>query len=279
MVDMHASLSINRQCKILCISRSSYYYKSIPESALNLEWMNIIDGLYLKYPFYGSRKMYYHLRQRGHMISRKRVQRLMRQMGIMAIYQKPSLSKPNVGHKIYPYLLRQLNIDHSNQVWCSDITYIPTKYGFMYLVAVADWYSRKILSWRLSNTLDTQFCLEALQEALDIYGSPEIFNTDQGSQFTSQDFTEALKAANIKISMDGKGRWIDNVFIERIWRSLKYECIYLCEFETVRQAKQGIENYFDFYNTIRPHETFGGQTPDYIYTQGQSVKRTQQLAA
>lgn len=279
MVDRHASLSIHKQCKILCINRSSYYYESIPESALNLELMGIIDGLYLKYPFYGSRKMYYHVRRLGHIISRKRVQRLMRQMGIMAIYQKPNLSQPNIGHKIYPYLLRHLNIDHSNQVWCSDITYIPTKYGFMYLVAIADWYSRKVLSWRLSNTLDTQFCVEALQEALDTYGYPEIFNTDQGSQFTSQNFTDVLKAADIKISMDGKGRWIDNVFIERIWRSLKYECIYLCEFETAIQAKQDIENYFDFYNTIRPHKTFDGQTPDYIYNQGQSVKCTHKLAA
>lgn len=252
MVDTQACLSIKKQCKILCLNRSSYYYKSVPESALNLKLINIIDELYLKYPFYGSRKMYYHLRQRGHIASRKRIQRLMRQMGIMAIYQKPNLSKPSVNHKIYPYLLRHLNIDHSNQVWCSDITYIPTKCGLMYLVAVADWYSRKILAWRVSNTLDTQFCLEALQEALDIYGYPEIFNTDQGSQFTSQSFTDALKAVNIKISMDGKGRWIDNVFIERIWRSLKYECVYLCEFETVMQAKQGIENYFNFYNTVRP---------------------------
>lgn len=279
MVDPLSPLSIHQQCKILVINRSSYYYKSKGESAFNLELMKLIDQLYLRYPFYGSRQMRYHLRQYGHFVSRKRLQRLMRKMGIVAIYQKPNTSKKNIEHKIYPYLLRDLTIHKVNQVWCADISYIPMRSGFVYLVAIMDWYSRKVLSWRLSNTLDTLFCIEALQEALEIYGCPEIFNTDQGAQFTSQSFTEELNKFNIKISMDGKGCWMDNVFIERLWRSLKYECIYLSEFESVKEAKQAIENWFNFYNNNRPHSTFNGQTPEDVYNAGDEVIRIQKLAA
>jgi len=279
MVNNNNSLSISKQCQLLGINRSSYYYQYVTENSFNTELMRLIDQLYLQYPFYGSRQMRCHLKQQGYTLSRKRIQRLMRKMGIMAIYQKPNISKPNLENKIYPYLLRNLTIDYPNYVWCADITYIPTKYGFVYLVAIMDWYSRKVLSWRLSNTLDTQFCTQALQEAFDIFGKPLIFNTDQGSQFTSNDFTILLKVNDIKISMDGKRRWMDNVFIERLWRSLKYECVYLLEFETVLQAKQHIANWFTFYNQNRPHSTFNGQTPNYVYNIHKNVKNTQQLAA
>ena len=211
--------------------------------------------------------MMQHLRNKGHIVSRKRVRRLMRKMGIMAIYQKPKTSLRNKDHKIYPYLLRNLTIDRANQVWCSDITYIPIKRGFMYLVAIKDWYSRKVLSWRLSNTMDTSFCIEALNDAIANYGIPEIFNTDQGSQYTSNEFTDILNNYNIKISMDGKGRWVDNVFIERVWKSLKYECIYLYEFENVVELKSKIDEWFNFYNKIRPHSVFNGKNPEQVYNE------------
>lgn len=279
MVEPLSSLSIHQQCKILSINRSNYYYKSKGESAFNLELMKLIDQLYLRYPFYGSRQMRYHLRKQGYFVSRKRLQRLMRKMGIVAIYQKPHTSKQNVEHKIYPYLLRNLTIHKANQVWCADISYIPMRHGFIYLVAIMDWYSRKVLSWRLSNTLDTLFCIEALQEALDIYSCPEIFNTDRGAQFTSQSFTEELSNLNIKISMDGKGCWMDNVFIERLWRSLKYECIYLLEFDSAREAKEAIRNWFNFYNNNRPHSAFNGQTPRDVYNAEYKVIKIQKLAA
>jgi putative transposase len=259
-------LSIIRQCNLLGVNRSSYYYNPALETDYNLSLMKIIDQEYLKYPFYGSRQMKRHLGRMGYYISRHRVLRLMRKMGIMAIYQKPKTTNRDTSHKIYPYLLRGLNIKKPNQVWCTDITYIPLKKGFLYLVAIKDWYSRKVLSWRLSNTMDASFCTSALEEALDRYGVPEIFNTDQGSQFTSLDFTSLLKQNNIKISMDGKGCWVDNVFIERLWRSLKYECVYLQEFENSMQARNAISQWLDFYNYTRPHSVFNGRTPNEIYS-------------
>jgi putative transposase len=259
-------LSIVRQCNLLNLNRSSYYYNPALETDYNLSLMRIIDQEYLKYPFYGSRQMKRHLVRIGYYISRHRVLRLMRKMGIMAIYQKPKTTNRDTSHKIYPYLLRGLNINKPNQVWCTDITYIPLKKGFLYLVAIKDWYSRKVLSWRLSNTMDASFCISALEEALERHGIPEVFNTDQGSQFTSLDFTSLLKQNNIKISMDGKGCWVDNVFIERLWRSLKYECVYLQEFENSMQARNSIGQWLDFYNYTRPHSVFNGRTPNEVYT-------------
>jgi putative transposase len=262
MVDpTNPSLSIVRQCLLLGISRSGWYYESKGENPLNLDLMRMIDEQFLKTPYYGSRQMARHLRRIGHCVSRKRVRRLMRFMGLQAIYQAPKTSVPNPEHGIYSYLLNGLDINRSNQVWCADITYIPIKRGFLYLVSIMDWYSRKVLSWRISNTLDAGFCADALREALAQYGNPEIFNTDQGSQFTSLSFTNILKDHAIKISMDGKGRWMDNVFIERLWRSLKYECVYLHNFENGTEAKSVIGNWMMYYNTDRPHSTFDGQTP------------------
>ena len=266
MVDSaNRNLSIVRQCRLLSISRSGWYYESKGENPLNLSLMRMMDEQFLITPYYGSRQMARHLRRTGYCISRKRVRRLMRLMGLKAIYQSPKTSVPNPEHAIYPYLLRGLDIQRSNQVWCADITYIPIKRGFLYLVAIMDWYSRKVLSWRISNTLDAGFCVEALKEAITQYGKPEIFNTDQGSQFTSFSFTNTLKDHGIKISMDGKGRWMDNVFIERLWRSLKYECVYLHNFENGRDAKSLIGNWITHYNTNRPHSTFDGQTPHEVY--------------
>jgi len=229
--------------------------------------MRLIDAQYLLTPWYGARQMARHLRRQGHHARRKRVGRLMRLMGLSAIYRKPRTSKPAPEHRIYPYLLRDLQIDRPNQVWCSDISYIPLQRGFQYLVVIMDWASRAVLSWRLSNTLDTDFCVEALKEALDRYGAPEIFNTDQGCQFTSSDFTQVLKDAGIRISMDGKGRWMDNVFIERLWRSLKYECVYLQAFEDGHQACQQIGAWITYYNHQRPHSSLANdRTPMEAYT-------------
>jgi len=259
------NLSVTAQCRLLSLSRSSVYYRPKGENALNLTLMRLIDEQFLKTPFYGSRQMARHLRREGYGVGRHRVRRLMRNMGITAVYQTPRTSVPHPAHKIYPYLLRNLSVTRPNQVWCTDITYIPIKRGFLYLIAIMDWHSRKVLSWRLSNTMDTHFCIEALEEALAAYGTPEIFNTDQGSQFTSVDFTGALQEHGIKISMDGKGRWMDNVFIERLWRSLKYECVYLRAFETGQQARTDIGEWMDFYNHERPHSTFHGRTPHEVY--------------
>jgi len=227
--------------------------------------MREIDRQFLETPWYGSRQMARHLRRRGYDVGRTRIRRLMRTMGLQAIYQKPRTSTPNAQHRVYPYLLRGLSIEHPNQVWCADITYIPMHRGFMYLVAVMDWHTRAVLSWRLSNTMDSGFCVEALEEALSRYGAPDIFNTDQGAQFTSEEFTGTLSASGVRISMDGKGRWMDNVFIERLWRSLKYECVYLREFETGLQAQQEIENWLHYYNTDRPHSSLGDKTPMEAY--------------
>jgi putative transposase len=258
-------LSVVQQCELVDISRSSYYYTPRGESEFNLELMGEIDRQFLKTPFYGSRQMARHLRRQGYAVGRTRVRRLMRRMGLQALYQKPRTSLPDGQHRIYPYLLRGLSIERANQVWCADITYIPMPRGFMYLVAVMDWHTRAVLSWRLSNTIDSAFCVEALTEALSRYGKPEIFNTDQGSQFTSEEFTDVLSGAGVRISMDGKGRWMDNLFIERLWRSLKYECVYLREFETGFDAHREIESWLRFYNMDRPHSFFGDKTPMEVY--------------
>lgn len=258
-------LSVVRQCRLLDISRSSHYYRAKPVSSEDLELMRLIDAQYLKTPCWGSRSMRNHLRRLGYSINRKRVQRLMRLMGLEAIYPKPRTSRPHPGHKIHPYLLRDLTIDRPGQVWTADITYVPMHRGFMYLVAVMDWYSRKVLSFRVSNTLDADFCLEALDEALGRYGTPEIFNTDQGAQFTSQTFTDRLKAHQIAISMDGRGRVQDNIFIERLWWTLKYQYIYLWSFDNGSDLRKGLEGWFRFYNTERSHQALDDQTPDEVY--------------
>ena len=258
-------VSVSRQCRLLDLNRSSVYYKSAPLAPEDLQLMRWIDEQYLKTPFYGSRSMTRHLRRLGYKVNRKRIQRLMRLMGLEAIYPKPKTSKPHPDHKIYPYLLRDLVIDHPNQVWAADITYIPMARGFMFLVAVMDWYSRKVLSFRLSNTLDTDFCLEALEEALQTYGSPEIFNTDQGAQFTSRAFTGLLEQHHVRISMDGRGRAQDNIFIERVWWSTKYQYLYLRSFDNGTDLRLGLEEWFRFYNHERPHQTFDILTPNEVY--------------
>ena len=235
------------------------------DSAEELELCRLIDEIHLNRPFLGSRRIMDELRDRGWRINRKRVVRLMQKLLITAVAPRPKLSLPGSGHTVYPYLLRGLAITRPNQVWAADITYIPLPKGFLYLVAVMDWYSRRVLSWRLSNTMDTGFCIEAVEEALALYGAPEIFNTDQGSQFTSEAFTGVLKAAQVKISMDGKGRWVDNVFIERLWRSLKYEEVYLKAYESAAEAREGIGNWIRYYNTRRRHQGLGRRTPDEVF--------------
>jgi putative transposase len=257
----HPRLSIVRQCALLSISRSHYYGPLRGESAENLGLMRVIDAQFLETPWYGSRQMARHLRRQGHDVNRKRVRRLMIKMGLVAVYQRPKTTVPNPEHKIWPYLLREMKIDHPNQVWCTDITYIPMRKGFLYLVAVMDWATRKVLAWRLSNTMDVEFCIEALAR----HGKPEIFNTDQGSQFTSPRFTGILTGAGIRVSMDGRGRWMDNVFIERLWRSLKYECVYIHAFETGSEARAGIGRWIDYYNADRPHSALGARTPNEAY--------------
>ncbi len=264
-------LSLSRQCEILSISRSSFYYAPKGESVENLALMRRIDELFLKYPFYGSRQMVRQLRREGICVGRHRVRRLMRLMGLEAIYQAPRTSDPHPAHRIYPYLLKGLAIDRPNQVWCADITYIPVQRGFLYLVAIMDWATRHVLAWRLSNTMDAWFCLEALNEALARYGKPEIFNTDQGSQFTSFDFTGVLKTAKVTISMDGRGRCMDNIFIERLWRSLKYEAVYLHELTDGFKAERVIGDWINFYNTERPHSVHDGQTPAEAYGNGRPM--------
>jgi putative transposase len=266
MVDpKNSDLSIARQCKLVGISRSSFYAPAGGESEANLELMRLIDTQFMETPFYGSRQMARHLRRLGHEVNRKRVRRLMRIMGLEAIYQRPRTSDPHPEHKIYPYLLRDMTIDRPDQVWCSDLTYIPMRKGFLYLVAIMDWASRRVLAWKLSNTMDTDVCLEALDEAMARFGKPDIFNTDQGSQFTSPRFTGRLLDAGVKVSMDGKGRWMDNVFIERLWRSVKYECIYLHAYETGSEARAGIGRWVDHYNIRRPHSSLGGRTPAEVH--------------
>jgi len=258
-------LTISKQCQLLNLSRSDYYYEYRGESKLNLALMNRIDEIYTDHPTWGSRKIRDYLRNEGHRINRKRLQRLMRKMGIAVIYPRKKLSTPHPDHKIYPYLLRGLDISYQNQVWCTDITYIRLNHGFVYLVAVMDWYSRKILSWELSVTLDKYFCIDALESAMRKYGKPEIFNTDQGSQFTSPSFTKILKENDIKISMDGRGRALDNVVIERFWRTLKYDEVYLKDYESVAGARMQIAAYIELYNSKRPHASLEGKPPNSVY--------------
>jgi putative transposase len=264
----HGRLSIRRQCTLLRVARSGVYRPPRPANDNDLALTQRIDELFTAWPFLGSRRLTTLLRSEGHAINRKRVQRLMRKMGIAALGPKPRTTTPAPGHKIYPYLLRGLAIERPNQVWAADITYVPIGRGFLYLVAVMDWASRAVLSWRLSNTMDASFCVAALEEALARFGRPEIFNTDQGSQFTSAAFTGTLAAAGIKISMDGRGRWMDNVFIERLWRSLKHEDIYLKGYADGREARAGIGAWIAFYNTRRPHQALGNRTPMAVWRAG-----------
>ncbi|WP_223998800.1 IS3 family transposase [Aureimonas sp. SA4125] len=261
----HPRLSVRRQCRLLSLTRSTLYATPAGESAENLALMRRIDEQFLETPWYGSRQMARWLRRQGYLVGRHRVRRLMRKMGLSPIYQAPRTSQPHPQHRIYPYLLRELTIERPNHVWCTDITYIPMRRGFLYLVAIMDWATRKVLAWRLSNTMDVGFCIEALEEAMARFGRPEIFNSDQGSQFTSADFTDKLKAAGIRISMDGRGRWIDNRFIERLWRSLKYECVYLNAFETGSEARHGIGSWISYYNAERPHSSLHDATPNEAY--------------
>ncbi len=265
MIDPEHELSVSRQAKLLNISRSTIYYQPRLVSEADLMLMRRLDELHLNYPFAGSRMLRDMLSHQGLEVGWRHVRTLMRRMGIEALYRKPNTSKPAPGHKIYPYLLRGIAITRPNQVWATDISYIPMARGFVYLAAVIDWFSRRVLSWRLSITMDTSFCIEALDEALRLHGKPEIFNTDQGSQFTSEAFTGLLKEESIQISMDGRGRWADNVFVERLWRSLKYEHVYLHAYESVGEARDKIGRYFEFFNARRPHSSLGAQTPDQVY--------------
>jgi putative transposase len=271
MINRMNPLPIAKQCRLLEVSRSSAYHE--PKAVLeeDLALMREIDEKHLERPYYGSRRMADAISTKEHPVNRKRIQRLMRLMGLVALYPKRKTSQPGKGHKIFPYLLRKLTISRPNQVWAADITYLPMAKGFVYLVAVIDWYSRKVLSWRLSITMESDFCVEALREALTRFGTPEIFNTDQGSQFTSEAFTEVLEEHDVKISMDGKGRWIDNVMVERLWRSLKYEEVYLKAYESVREARQSIGTYLRFFNEERGHTSLGKRTPDEVYYSPQTA--------
>jgi putative transposase len=260
----HSDLSIRRQCELLGLNRSGLYYEPVGESEENLRFMRLIDEQYTRAPFYGSRKMTKWLVTEGYAVNRKRISRLMAVMGIEAVYPKPKLSRSGEGHKIYPYLLRGITVGRINQVWSTDITYIRMAQGFVYLVAVMDWFSRYVLSWSLSLTMEIDFCMEALRSALR-RGRPEIFNSDQGAQFTSEKFTAELAAEQIAISMDGRGRCMDNIFVERLWRSLKYEEVYLKDYESMTEAHTGIERYFRFYNQERIHQSLGYRTPAAIY--------------
>jgi putative transposase len=264
----HRAPSIRKQCTLLCLARSGVYRTPPPANDNDLALMQRIDELFTAWPFLGSRRLAALLRAEGQLVNRKRVQRLMRKMGIAALGPKPRTTKPAPGHKIFPYLLRNLAIDGPNQVWAADITYVPIGRGFLYLVAVIDWASRAVLAWRLSNTMDVSFCVSALEEALARFGKPEIFNTDQGSQFTSAAFTGVLAAAGVRISMDGRGRWMDNVFIERLWRSLKYEDIYLKGYADGREARAGIGLWVAFYNSRRPHQALGNRVPMAVWREG-----------
>ena len=274
MIDpQYEELSLVRQCALVGISRSSFYYRPVGESEANLRLMRVMDELHLQCPWYGSRQMARALRRMGHRVGRKRVRRLMRVMGLRSVAPRPNTSRRAPGHRVYPYLLRDLAVVRPNQVWCADLTYLPMARGFLYLIAIMDWYSRKVLSWGLSTTQDTVFCVHALEEAIERHGTPEVFNTDQGSQFTATSWTGELSAHGIDISMDGKGRWIDNVFIERLWRSLKYECVYLRAFADFRQARDGIGAWVSYYNHQRPHSAFGARTPAEVHAGVQCLDR------
>jgi len=265
MIDRIHKLPVKRQCQLLTIARSTAYYKPKPTSEEDLILMRRIDELHLDFPFAGTRMLRDLLRQEGYSAGRRRIRRLMRIMGIEALYRKPKTSKGHPSHPVYPYLLRNMVIDKPNQVWAMDITYIPMARGFIYLCAVIDWASRRVMAWRLSNTLTSDFCVDAMQEAIIRYGVPDICNTDQGSQFTSLEFTDLLRKNDIQISMDGKGRWLDNVVIERLWRSVKYDEVYLHAYESVRAAHVGLTRYFQLYNQRRPHSSLDGRTPDDVY--------------
>ena len=265
MIDRAHIVPLTRQSEILELSRSSLYYEATSVNARDLELMRCIDELHLKYPFMGSRSIRDQLQGMGHRVGREHVSTLMKTMGIAALYRKPRLSKPHPEHKVYPYLLSGVEITRANRVWASDLTYIPMARGFCYLVVIMDWASRKVLAWRLSNTLDASFCTEALEEAIRNFGTPDIFNTDQGSQFTSDAFIGVLRSHGIAISMDGKGRWVDNVFVERLWRSVKYEDVYLKAYSSLGDARQGLREYFEFYNSQRRHQSLDRRTPDDVY--------------
>jgi putative transposase len=274
MINRDHKLPVVRQCELLGLARSTAYYEPLPVSEADLMLMRRIDELHLKWPFLGSRRLRDLLQTEGFPVGRKHVAALMRKMGIATLYRKPRTSIPGSGpaHRIYPYLLRNLVIDTPNQVWATDITYIPMAKGFLYLAAIMDWASRKVLAWRTSNTLTTDFCVEALQDALTNYGTPEFFNTDQGAQFTSDDFTGVLHSRGIKISMDGRGRWMDNVFVERLWRNVKYEQVYLHAYGSIAEANRKLGIYFEFYNRIRPHQGLERFTPDAVYFGTQTLK-------
>jgi putative transposase len=264
-------LSIRRQCELLGLSRSSFYYQPAGVSVEDLRLMRLIDQQYTARPFYGSRRMVVWLDQQGEDVNRKRVQRLMRIRGLEAIYPRPRLSLAGKGHRIYPYLLRGVKIERRDQVWSTDITYIPMASGFMYLAAVIDWYSRYVIAWRLSNTIDGSFCVELLEEALRS-GKPDVFNTDQGAQFTAEAFAGCLERAGVSVSMDGRGRALDNVFVERLWRSVKYEDIYIQDYEAVPELHRGLGRYFGFYNDERPHQSLGYRTPAAVYREAKATK-------
>jgi putative transposase len=263
----HPHLSVRRQCELLVLCRSSLYYEPVAETAENLRLMQLLDQEYTAHPFLGSRRLTKWLQERGEAVNRKRVQRLMRLMGLEAIYPKPKLSVPSHDHRIYPYLLRNVTVDRVDQVWSTDITYIPLVSRFMYLAAVMDWYSRYVIAWRLSNTLDGSFCVELLEEALS-HGHPDIFNTDQGSQFTAVSFTNRLESAGVQVSMDGKGRCLDNVFVERLWRTVKYEDVYLRGYERVPELMAGLGRYFPYYNESRPHQSLKYRAPGAVWREG-----------
>ena len=265
MIDREHGLPVSKQASILNISRGSVYYTPRPVSGRDLRLMRRIDELHMDYPFAGSRMMQGFLNQEGFGVGRKHTATLMRKMGIEALYRRPRTTKPGPGHRVYPYLLKGMTVDRPNQVWATDISYIPMARGSVYLCAVIDWFTRRVLSWRLSISMDTAFCIEALQEALEEYGAPAVFNTDQGSQFTAEAFTGVLRSHGIQISMDGKAAWRDNVFVERLWRTVKYEEVYLRAYASVAEARDSLARYFNFYNTRRPHQALDGMTPDQAY--------------
>lgn len=272
MIDRgHEKLTVQRQCKLLGVNRSTFYYQPEEAPPPTIDFTRIVDEVFMKHPFMGSRQITRTLRGMGYSVNRKRIQRMMRCMGYMAIAPGPHTSTKHPSHPIYPYLLRDLNVEHSNHVWCADITYIPMARGFQYLVAIQDWYSRKILSWRISNTMDSDFCVAALKEAISRFGCPEIFNTDQGSQFTSESWVSVLKEHDIAISMDGRRRALDNVFIERFWRTVKYEYIYLHPAEDGSEFKLGLREYIQWYNEERRHSSLADKTPDVFYEEGKPI--------
>jgi putative transposase len=270
----NAELSIRRQCELVGLPRSSYYRPEATENEENLVLMRLMDEEYTRHPFFGSRTMVFYLSRRGYKVNRKHVQRLMRLMGLVSIAPRKRTSTPAKGHTVYPYLLRSLEVERPDHVWCSDITYIRLMHGFVYLTAVMDWYSRYVLSWEISITMDDGFCVSALERALRRHGCPDIFNTDQGCQYTGGAFTDVLKSRKIRISMDGKGRAMDNIMIERLWRSVKYEEVYIKDYETVEELNNALRSYFEFYNTERPHASLGGRTPAEVYNKISSLRKT-----